>query len=326
MDKVSVLVAVYNAATFLPKCLGSLLSQSHADIQVICVDDCSTDNSPAILDSYAAQDERVSVVHLASNHGQAYARNAGLAVANGQYVCMLDADDWFSPDALEEAVGVFRQHPLTDAVLFDTILEYGDRSERYAMPQFEALTGKEAFALSLTWKIHGLYMIRAELHKKIPYDTSYRTYSDDNTTRLHYLASREVRRCHGEYHYLQHGSSVTHAISGKRFDYLGANESLKNELVRLGVDQDLVAEYENQRWLNLVDVYMFYRCHAGKLRPDERRHGKAELRRAWHGIDRGALRSDIKRKFGYRPMPSWWMFRLQEWAYFSLRGLLGKNR
>ena len=150
MDKVSVLVAVYNAAAFLPKCLDSLLSQSHADIQVICVDDCSTDNSPTILDSYATQDERVSVVRLTANHGQAYARNAGLAVANGQYICMLDADDWFSPDALEEAVGLQLLSGLYDVEYREVNLRGFDGSHiAGAMLSFELQGAPSAIARTL---------------------------------------------------------------------------------------------------------------------------------------------------------------------------------
>ena len=111
MAKVSVLVAVYNAASYLDQCLNSLLKQAHEDIQIICIDDCSTDDSLSILNHYSQQDERVEVIHLDENHGQAHARNVGLFYATGEYTCMLDADDWFSCDALEKAVDAFDASP-----------------------------------------------------------------------------------------------------------------------------------------------------------------------------------------------------------------------
>ena len=78
MPKVSVLVAVYNAEQWLPQSLGSLLSQTMQDIQVICVDDCSTDGSLTILNDYARSDPRFKVIHLEENQGQAHARNVAL--------------------------------------------------------------------------------------------------------------------------------------------------------------------------------------------------------------------------------------------------------
>ena len=326
MDKVSVLVAAYNAARTIGKCVDSLLAQTHREIEAVCIDDCSADGTLAILQDYAAKDSRVRVLRLDTNQGQARARNAGLQAATGSLICMLDADDWLAPDAIEQAVAVLSANPQTDTVLFDVVMEYADRSERYEMPPFDALTGREAFRLSLSWRIHGVYMTRAGIHKRIPYDTTCRAYSDDNTTRLHYLASREVRRCAGRYHYLQHPDSVTHAVSVRRFDHLRANESMRDALASTVGDQKLIAEYENQRWLNVVDAYMFYHCHGRQLTESEREYGIKEIERVWRTIDRKALDRRLAAKFGYRPMPSWRLFRLQEWAYFTLRGLLGKNK
>lgn len=325
MSKVSVLVAVYNASQYLGKCLDSLMSQTLSDIQIVCVDDCSTDDSLSILNDYAVRDSRMVVIHLDENCGQAHARNAGLTVADGEYVCMLDADDWFSPDALEQAVAVFEEYKQTDSVLFDVVMTYADHSEMYPMADFVKLSGSEAFRLSLTWQIHGLYMVRASIHKKHPYDETCKLYSDDNTTRIHYAVSREVRHCHGKYYYRQHEQSATHIANVHRFDYLKANESMRRQMIELGTSQELIDEYENHRWLNVVDVCMFYHCHGRELSAKDRAYGLNEIRRVWQTIDRSALDPKITAKFGYRPMATWWQFRVQEWLYFTIRGLMGKN-
>ena len=323
MPKVSVLVAVYNAESFLPACLDSLTGQTHRDIQVICIDDASTDDSLRILNDYAVRDSRIEVIHLAENGGQAHARNCGLQRVNGDIVCMLDADDWLSTDALERLVAAFDEQ--TDCVLFDLVFEYADHTEPYPMPHFDTLTGEEAFRLSLTWKIHGLYGICAAIHRQHPYDETCRSYSDDNTTRIHYLHARQVRRCAGTYHYRQHETSVTHRISVRRFDYLRANKSMRQQMQMLRVDDSLLTVYENHRWLNLIDVYMFYHVHGRELTKANREYGLQELHHTWQTIDRKALNKETTTKFGYRPCCSWLLFRLQEWLYFTLRGLLGKN-
>lgn len=323
MCKVSVLVAVYNAEATLPQCLDSLLSQTLNDIQIICIDDGSTDGSLHILNTYALKDMRVEVIRLLENSGQAHARNVGLQRAEGDIVCMVDADDWLSVDALEQMAAAFDDE--TDSVLFDVVYKYADHEEPYPMTNFNALTGEEAFRLSLTWKIHGLYGIRRTIHQQHPYDETCRTYSDDNTTRVHYLLSRKIRKCQGIYYYRQHSDSVTHQISVRRFDYLRANESMRCQMLQLHVAKELIDEYENHRWLNLVGIYMFYHVHGRQLTKAEREHGLRELHHAWTAIDRRALQKVTTAKFGYHPCNSWTLFRLQEWLYFTLRGMMGKN-
>lgn len=327
MVRVSVLVAVYNASPFLRCCLDSLLAQTMPDFEAICVDDSSTDDSADILEAYAARDARFVVIHLGENQGQAHARNVGLQRAQGAYICMLDADDWLSPDALQLAVDAMESESQkdVDSVLFEVSKDDETNATPYAIPPYDTLTGEEAFRLSLTWQIHGLYMVRADIHRRFPYDETCRLYSDDNTTRLHYLSSRRVGRCAGIYHYRQHSGSATHAVSVRRFDYLRANLSMRQTLLQLKVSTDVLALYENHRWLNLVGVYMFYYVHGRELTNEERLYGLSELRRAWKGIDRRLLDAKTICKFGYYPMPSWTLFLLEEWLYFSLRSLFGKN-
>ena len=105
--KVSVLVAVYNTADYLPACLNSLLNQSLHDIEVICVDDASTDSSLKILRQYATKDSRVQVIRRDENKGEAHARNVGLARATSEYIAFVDIDEWLSLDALSSVVKAF---------------------------------------------------------------------------------------------------------------------------------------------------------------------------------------------------------------------------
>ena len=326
MAKVSVLTAAYNAEKYIAKCLDSLMAQSFTDFEVICVDDASTDNTPQIIQDYCVKDSRVVYIRLQENGGQAKARNIALQHAEGEYICMLDADDWMSPDAFQEAYDVFIRHPETDCVLFQVCEVFDDRKRIYPMPDFEALSGVEAFEKSLTWDIHGLYMVRSFIHRQFPYDDSSKSYSDDNTTRIHYLHSREVRQCKGVYYYLQHQNSVTHRVSVRRFDYLRANESMRRQMMEAQVDKRLLNLYEKVRWLNLIDTYLFYYQNRGKLNQEDRRYGKDEIRRVWNNVDVACLPRRLKRKFGYMPLKSSWrLFRLQEETYFFLRSLLGKN-
>ena len=326
MPKISLLVAVYNTAAYLSQCLDSLLSQTLKDIEVICVDDASTDNSLDILHQYAEKDERVKVFALKENCGQAHARNVGLSHATGDYIGFVDSDDWLSQDALEKVCESFRDD--VDSVLFRLLYAYTDGSMKdYQMSPFTTMTGDEAFRASLTWQIHGCYVVRNSIHKAHPYDESQRAYSDDNTTRIHYYYSRKVAFCEGVYYYRQQPVSVTRSVTVRRFDYLVANESMRRQLLTLGASDENLCCYETIRWLNLVGVYMFYYLHRNELSEADRQHGLSVMHHVWQTINLKQVSPSIKRKFGYIPLRfSWSIFCLQEEVYFWLRGIVGRNK
>lgn len=282
---VSVLVAVHNAELWLETAIESLFNQSLSDIEILAVDDASTDDSLSLLESLALKDERLHVIHLEQNQGQAVARNVALRHAQGEYVCMLDADDWFSTDALESAVEVFAKYPDVDSVVFRLVKQYANgKEEPYQKNGVEldissaVITGEEAFRLSLDWTLHGLYMVRRELHMRYPYDETYRLYSDDNTTRLHYLHSRKVAFCKGTYNYLQHAQSSTTAITPQRFLHMMANLVMKQTLIDEGVSSDIISLYEKYRWQNYVGLLWFYFTYSHCFTPAERMQIKGQLR------------------------------------------------
>lgn len=326
MPKVSVLIAVYNAEKYLHQCLNSMCLQTLHDIEVLCVDDASTDSSLSILQEFAEKDERFKVFHLQQNSGPCKARNVALKHSTGEYVCFLDADDWMSYETLQKTVEVFEQNPNTDAVLFHCRYYYENGStEDYSMPPLDVMTGEEAFVASLDWSIHGIYMINGDLHRNYPYDESGNAYNDENVTRVHFLKSKEVRFSDSIYNYRQHSESVTHVISTKKFNYLSTCEEMKQLLLSLQANDDIITTYENQRWLVFIDCYMYFFKHKGTFTDEERKQVLDEMKRVWHGIETDRLSPSVTRKFGYMPLRlSWQLFRLQEDLYFSLRKLLNR--
>ncbi len=102
---ISVVVPVYNVASYLEKCLDSILAQTFQDMEVIVVDDGATDGSGAICDRYARQDPRVRVIHQA-NGGLSAARNCGIEHASGTYIGFVDSDDYIAPDMYETLLGL----------------------------------------------------------------------------------------------------------------------------------------------------------------------------------------------------------------------------
>lgn len=100
MSKVSIIVPVYNVEKYLTRCLDSLINQDFTDIEIICIDDGSTDLSGKILDDYAEKDDRIKVIHQ-TNGGQSVARNAGMKMASGKYINFVDSDDWIDLNFIE---------------------------------------------------------------------------------------------------------------------------------------------------------------------------------------------------------------------------------
>ena len=125
--KVSVIIPVYNAEEHLGQCLDSVLNQTLREIEVICVDDGSSDGSLALLNSYAEKDERVKVIHQ-ENGGAGKARNTGLAAARGKYLSFLDADDFSESTMLEKAYAKAEEQK-TDIVVFNSDQYYEDSKE-----------------------------------------------------------------------------------------------------------------------------------------------------------------------------------------------------
>lgn len=101
MAKVSIIVPVYNVEKYLRKCLDSLINQTLKDIEIICVNDGSKDNSPKILEEYAKKDNRIIVINQ-ENAGLSVARNSGIDIAKGEYIGFVDSDDWVDLDFFEK--------------------------------------------------------------------------------------------------------------------------------------------------------------------------------------------------------------------------------
>ncbi|MBR4906909.1 MAG: glycosyltransferase [Clostridia bacterium] len=108
--KISVIVPVYNTEAYLPACVETLLRQTHTNLELIFVDDGSTDGSGALLDAYAKKDPRVRVIHK-SNGGVSAARNIGIDSATGEYIGFVDSDDTVEPMYAETLLRAFSAHP-----------------------------------------------------------------------------------------------------------------------------------------------------------------------------------------------------------------------
>lgn len=103
-EKVSVIIPVYNAERFIEDTINSVKEQTYSNWELLLVDDCSKDNSEKIIQSYVEKDDRVKYIKLEKNSGAAVARNKGVEIASGRYICYLDADDKWEKDKLRKQI------------------------------------------------------------------------------------------------------------------------------------------------------------------------------------------------------------------------------
>ena len=114
-DLISVIVAAYNIADYIERGLNSICSQTYRNLEIIVVDDGSTDDTGALCDRIASEDERVHVIHK-KNGGLAEARNVGIAGAKGSYIAFVDGDDWIDSDMYETMLGAMKEQHADAAV------------------------------------------------------------------------------------------------------------------------------------------------------------------------------------------------------------------
>ena len=120
---VSIIIPIYNVEKYLRRCVDSVLAQTYTNIEVILIDDGSPDGCPAICDEYAAKDSRVVVIHQ-KNAGVSAARNAGLDIAKGEYVCFVDSDDICAPTVVEKLFLSFQQNTVMSRCNYRIISDY----------------------------------------------------------------------------------------------------------------------------------------------------------------------------------------------------------
>ena len=127
-QKITVIVPVYNVENYLGRCIQSIISQTYRNLEIILVDDGSTDNSGNICDEYAKKDGRIRVIHQ-KNRGLSGARNAGINVATGNYIGFIDSDDWIDSDMFELLLHYANEHN-ADIVQCDTYINYKNGMEK----------------------------------------------------------------------------------------------------------------------------------------------------------------------------------------------------
>ena len=160
--KVSVAVAIYNVEKYLSKCLDSIINQSYENLEIICVDDGSTDSSVDIINNYILKDKRIKLVKQ-ENKGLSCARNAGLDAATGDYIYFIDGDDIIVPDYIQSFVDLLKVKSYNVIHNPNIMLYYADNSNSNSMINIHQDNSfEENIITHSTWsKFYNLKFLRA---------------------------------------------------------------------------------------------------------------------------------------------------------------------
>ena len=152
MVAVSIIVPVYNTEEYLQKCLDSLTNQTLKNIEIICVNDGSTDNSLKILQDNAIKDDRIKIINQ-ENKKQGAARNAGMQVATGEYIGFVDSDDWVDFDFYEKLYSAAKKHSFDIALGTNVRVKKNINKKRLNITEEkEYTTVQEKFDVNIQWK------------------------------------------------------------------------------------------------------------------------------------------------------------------------------
>ena len=248
---ISIIVPVYNSAKFLPKCLDSLLQQTLADIEVIALDDASTDDSLKILQEYANSDGRLKIISDGKNLGPGNRRNQGISLAQGQYIMMVDSDDWLEYDACRQLAKKVKEVDC-DAISFNAYIDYDDKkieNNYYQIKEEFCGTWRDISALIFKTPFHSwhwLYKRSFLENNKIRFlDCSF---MEDVSVVLSVIMQAEKILFYPRilYHYVQHEESIVHKQSDKFMCIFDVIASVEAILEQAGAKEQL--SNQCQKW------------------------------------------------------------------------------
>lgn len=203
---VSIIVPVYNVEKYLGQCIDSILKQSLKNIELICVNDNSTDNSLEVIKGFAKLDNRVVIINNSKNVGPGTSRNTGINVAHGEYISFIDADDWINPDFLKKLYSLAKKH---DADFTMCLITNFDQShgQMFTRGEFSHTPPQHLAGRAFSWKD-----ISSDVFS-IPLHSFNKLYRRDFLARNNILFS-------DTYFLEDHGFSLKTILLAKRISYI----------------------------------------------------------------------------------------------------------
>lgn len=166
MDKISIIVPVYNVSKYIRKCLDTIINQTYTNLEIILIDDGSTDDSGNICDEYAKRDKRIKVIHK-ENEGLSIARNTGIKNATGKYIGFIDSDDWIDLDMYNRLYNNLKNEN-AEISCCNRLLVYSNKQKEYGTSSYyEVMNSERAIELMCTYGYIGVSVYTKLFEKKL---------------------------------------------------------------------------------------------------------------------------------------------------------------
>lgn len=254
MHTISVIVPVYNVERYLTECIESILNQTYRNLEVILIDDGSTDQSGKICDNYAEQDSRVKVIHQ-KNGGAANAKNAGLKTATGKYLAFVDGDDYLELDALFYMVNLLEKR-MADVVQACFRKIYRDKQSNACdaeqIREFYAVDYLKRYTTDWTCGLLWDKLYRRKLYDNIFFEEGHRI-DDEFFTYQGIMRAQKVIKCPKVvYNYRQRKSSVMYTESSQQkivLDKLDYLDKRRRKVISVFPE---LAQTFNEHYLNML--------------------------------------------------------------------------
>ena len=231
---VSIVMPAYNASRFISRAIDSVLTQTYSDIELVIVDDASTDNTCDIIHGY--KDNRIKIIEMPYNSGSAYMpRYTAYKESSGQYVLGLDADDYLESTYVEQLLARLLKHRAEICCSWNILVDEDEKllgnQSCIPKPDFDfdkQMTGREAFFLTVPgWKIGMAGCLATREAWKYGYSRTSKLlehgiHDDEIVSRYMLLYAKTVVISKQRYYYRMNKSSVTHVFNDKIFDYIRA--------------------------------------------------------------------------------------------------------
>ena len=285
MSLVSIIVPIYNVAPYIEKCVTSLLTQTHTELEIILVDDGSPDDCPSICDAFAAKDSRVCVIHQ-KNGALSAARNTGIEAATGDYLAFVDGDDFVSPDYIEVMLNACLEHNVKMAACGYWEYYSEERNTAVAVDETVVLYAEEAIRDIFTMKNRVQVMAWNKLYARELFENTEIRYPvgrihEDVFTTYRFCAAAEKLVCVNKpcYYYVQRaGSIISHNFSPKRLQLLDAVNSIQPFVERHApVYDEAYKYYVFLNDLTVINAMADSRYHDAQLFNKMRKH----IRECW---------------------------------------------
>jgi glycosyltransferase involved in cell wall biosynthesis len=274
---ISIMIPVHNGERYLARTLDAVLAQTDRHFELICIDDCSSDASAALLRSYAERDARVRVLTTPFNLGSApRALNHALPHMRGDYFVYSSQDDLFSPDWLAamraRALQTGADAVIPEVVMFHDGATEPDRSLIGVNGDADIiLDGREACRLSLDWSIPGNALWKARLVRQLGFE-DFAVNADEYSVRRFFLACNQVAFCTGKFLYRQDNpNAVTKRLGSARFDWPYTQLRLAQLLQENGFSAKLVMREVDHATRSMAHLRKNFQADPGTWSPDETR-------------------------------------------------------